>query len=405
MDTPIKSVEPSQIQEESPAGTAVADTSDSNHAHCQPFHRAASAPPLDYQRPPDARRNTGFQGITSNFTILTEGLGILDPDPSGLESVEQQEDIVVTSARITQGCKVLSFFENRDIVTSFIDKWHNLGECTDNVVAGDISKEWIAQLWLFHGDTLASGDSARIRRLSERIWRNTLIPLEFDGKTTMVEYARLGSGLNLRWDVLGLIATCIGLAVIETPLSDPIFEAAGVSRSCVIGKMQEIAEKCLMFCRYCEVLDDMFIWLLLEYSELIYALKGNRHYAAYRACGEASSAVVAMGLHQNARANEQVPFFLAEIRKSSFLTAYFQEIGLAVNLGRPPRLSYRYCHMEAPLDLTGTQLSKSGDDLAAMLASCLDSDGYNTAGNIYPQTSMSISRLVSVFPGFFPSSL
>lgn len=342
---------------------------------------------MDYQRPPETRRNTGFQGPTSNFTILTEGLGILEPNPSGLESIEQQEDIVVTSARITQGCKVLSFFENRHVVTRFMDKWHGSYEGFDNMVITSISKEWLEQLWLFHADTLTSGDPAKIRKLSERIWRNTLVPLEFDGQTSIVDYARLGSGLNLRWEVLGLIACCIGLAVIEAPMSDAIFTTIGVSRSCVIGKMQEIAEKCLVFCRYCEVLDDMFIWLLIEYSSLIYALKGNRHYATYRTTGEAHSAVIAMGLHQNVKASERVPFFLAELRKRAFTVAYFQEIGLAVILGRPPRLSYRYCHMEAPLDLTDDQLLQTGADLTATLASTLDDDGYNTAGKLHPQTS------------------
>lgn len=304
--------------------------------------------------------------------------------------MEPQEDIVVTSTRITQGCKVLSFFKNRNIVTRFINRWHEGCQGSDTLYIGPITKEWIRQLWLFHGDALSSENPVKIRKLSERIWRNTLAPLEFDGETSAVEYARLGSGLNLRWEVLGAIATCIGFAVIEAPLSDPIFLEIGVSRACVLAKMQEIAEKCLVFCRYCEVLDDMFIWLLLEYSSLIYALKGNRHYATYRATGEANSAVIAMGLHQKTKASEQIPFFLAELRKRAFTQAYFQEIGLAVVLGRPPRLSYRYCTVEGPLDLTEDQLVQTGADLTATLASALDDGGYNTAGILRAHTSRHI---------------
>lgn len=244
-----------------------------SHAQCQPFHRAASAPPLDYQRPPEGRRNTGFQGPTSHFTILTEGLGILEPDPTALETMEQQQDIVVTNSRIDQGCRVLSFFSNKSMINRFISRWHEACEGSEGLVISPIMKEWLHQLWLFHEDTLTSQDPIKIRKLSERIWRNTLSPLEFDGSTTAKEWARLGSGLNLRWEVLGLISLSMGFAVIEAPPTDPIFLESKVSRSCVLGQMKQISEKCLIFCRHCEVLDDMFIWLLMEYSVLIQATK------------------------------------------------------------------------------------------------------------------------------------
>lgn len=358
-----------------------------SHAQCQPFHRAASAPPLDYERPPEVRRNTGFQGPTSNFTILTEGLGILEPDPTDLETLDHQQDIVVTSERITQGCKVLSFFKNRSIITRFTSRWYDFCDSGELLAINPVMKEWLRQLWLFHAETLSSQDPTKIRKLSERIWRNTLTPLDVDGNTTPREWIRLGTGLNLRWEVLGLVAVCIGNAMLEAPPTDPIFAENMVSRTCLLAKVKEISEECLIFCRYCEVLDDMFIWLVLDHSGLIVVLQGTRSYATYRTTGEALSAVVAMGLHQGIKANNRVPFFLAELRKRSFLKAYLQEIGLATILGRPPRLSYRYCTVDAPLDLEDTQLMQTGDELAATLATSLDENGYNTSNKLRVQTS------------------
>lgn len=360
--------------------------SDLGHAQCRSFHRAASAPLLDCApRTTETRRNTGFQGPTSHFTILEETLGLLEPEPADLDAMDQQQDIIITNSRITQGCRILAFFVNQGMITRFMSRYHETCNDDDGIVLTSILRIWLQQIYLCHSTTLTSQDPVKVRKLSERIWRNTLTPLEFDGTTSAREWAKLASGVGLRWEVLGLIALCMGFFVMETPSSDQIFAETEVSRSCVLGRVQEIAEKCLVFCRYCEVLEDSFIWLLLEYWMLIQAIKGDRHYASYRASGEACSAVIALGLHQAIKPTKKVPFFLAELRKKAFLCAYYGEISLATCLGRPSRLSYRYCNIDPPLDLTQAQLDQTGDELTATLAS-LDEDGYNRTGTIQSNT-------------------
>lgn len=300
--------------------------------------------------------------------------------------MDQEQDIVITNSRITEGSHILTFFANKNLITRFMSRYHDSYNEDDGIVIASISRVWLHQIYLCHSDTLMSQEPTKIRKLSELIWRNTLTPLEVDKNTSAVEWAKLGSGLGLRWEVLGLIGLSIGMFVMETHDSDQIYVENRVSRSCVLGRMQEIAEKCLVFCRYCEVLEDSFIWLLLEYSTLIQATKGDRHYSSYRASGEACSAVIAMGLHQTIKPTEKVPFFLAELRKRAFLCAYYGEISLATCLGRPPRLSYRYCSIDPPLDLTQAQLTQTGEELASTLAS-LDEDGYNRLGTIQSNTS------------------
>ncbi|KAJ0118651.1 hypothetical protein J7T55_012905 [Diaporthe amygdali] len=353
------------------------------HAVCQPFHRAASAPLLDYQRAPEVRKNAGFLGPNSYSNILSEGLCILEPVSTDLDATisTQQQRIHISNERITQGCKVLAFFRRRPMIHRFIARWYEVCEGTQGIVIEAIMKEWLKKLWLNHGDTLASQEPTKIRKLSELIWRNTLTPLVFNGKTTALEWARLATGPGLRWETLGLIAVNIGLCAVETSESDQLFVEGEVTRLCLINLMKEISEDCLSFCRYCEVLDDLFIWLLSEDSGLVGAVKGDRDYSTYRATGEAHSAVIAMGLHQGIKSDEKVPFFLAEMRKRAFICAYYQEISVASFLGRPPRLSYRYCTLDPPLDLTEKQLLQTGPELEATLAS-LDKDGYNTAGNL-----------------------
>lgn len=289
---------------------------------------------------------------------MYEGLGILEPVFTDLEESigSQQQKITVTNDRIVQGCKVLSFFKHRSMINKFVAYWYEVCGGSQMLVIEFIMKEWLQKLWLHHGDVLVGQNPDKIRRLSETIWRNTLTPLVFNGQTTILEWTRLATGPNLRWETIGLIAVIVGFCAIQTPPSDQLFTENKVTRSCLQRTMKDMTEDCLVFCRHCEVLDDMFIWLLLEDSTFVSAVKGDRDYSTYRATGEAHSAVIAMGLHQGIKADNNVPFFLAELRKGAFMSAYYQEIGIASFLGRPPRLSYRYCTIDPPLDLTDQQL-------------------------------------------------
>lgn len=353
---------------------------------CQPFHRAASAPPLDCQRASGLRRDTGFEGPTSHLSILSESLGVLEPAPD-FEGICSESTIVVSSERVTEGCKVLAFFRSKTLIMQLVGRFDEDFEGGPGSVIEPIMKEWLQQLWIHQGSALASQEPAKIRRLSELIFRNTLTAMEFNGDTTAKEWARLGSGPSLRWEVLGLIALSIGLCMIEMPSEDHFFIDHKVSRACLLGQVKDITEKCLAFCRTCEVLDDMFLWLLTDYSFFIQASKGHRAYATYRAAGETSSAVVAMGLHHGIKANNKVPFFLAEIRKTVLLLAYYSEISLATVLGRPSRLSSRYCIFDLPFDLTLRQIVSTGPELAAALAN-LDKDGWNQSGLLLTQGRM-----------------
>ena len=88
-----------------------------------------------------------------------------------------------------------------------------------------------------------------------------------------------------------------------------------------------------------------------------------------------------MGLHQGSPVDPETPFFLSELRKRIFITAYGHDKSVATFLGRPPRLSHRYCKMVPPLDLSDDQIFLEGSELDAALAE-LDENGWNTTGNL-----------------------
>ena len=87
--------------------------------------------------------------------------------------------------------------------------------------------------------------------------------------------------------------------------------------------------------------------------------------------------------------DSETPFFLAELRKKIFISAYGHDKVVATFLGRPPRLSHRYCKMEVPLDLSDDQLFLEGPELDAELSK-LDPNGWNTSGNLNRTTWMRV---------------
>jgi len=92
--------------------------------------------------------------------------------------------------------------------------------------------------------------------------------------------------------------------------------------------------------------------------------------------------MVAMGLHQGNYENPDTPFFLQQQRRRMFASAFYHDKSISLFVGRPPRLSYRYCKLEMPLDLTGDQLMLQGADLQNVISS-LDMNGWNTNGTLH----------------------
>jgi hypothetical protein len=95
--------------------------------------------------------------------------------------------------------------------------------------------------------------------------------------------------------------------------------------------------------------------------------------------------MVAMGLHQGNYDSPDVPFFLMQQRRRIFATAYAHDKSISLFVGRPPRLSHRYCKLEMPLDLSSEELIMEGADLQNAIAN-LDANGWNTKGALYRVT-------------------
>ncbi|KAK7742225.1 hypothetical protein SLS62_010776 [Diatrype stigma] len=282
---------------------------------------------------------------------------------------------------MVQSCEVLSFLKDKSTIYRLVSRAFELGGGSTGVCIEPIMKQWLQKLGLHYGNVLVDQEPAKIRRLCETIWHNTRSPLAFDGNISAMDWASLGTGPNIRWEVIGMIAAIAGSCAVSLEPSDPFLAEAGISGLDFARRMKGLSEICLGFCYDCNVISDMLLWLVVEWSCLVVRVEGDISYASYRASGEEVNIVITMGLHQKIEANNRLPFFLAEIRKSIFIAIYASEIGLSAFLGRPPRLSYHYCTLDPPLDLTEAQLMLGPDEIAEILKT-LDKDGYNTVGRI-----------------------
>ncbi|KAK3075774.1 hypothetical protein LTR53_000599 [Teratosphaeriaceae sp. CCFEE 6253] len=329
----------------------------------------------------------GFLGPTSYSAVFSE---FENPASLGVREIEEVEDAPelepIPPERIQQGAEILALLRDIPLYEKFTQRFFDL--CDGILIMRPAYRVWVDELWSEFGRILLEGNPQDLRSLSELVWRNTRKPMKVHGQMTAHEWAKSASGRNLRWEIVGVILTLAGLIAINLSNWDTIFDNIReryVDRATFAERMRKASEFCLCFCYEAEVLNDLYVCFMYEDLVLVECLKGDAHYAAWQRTGEVCDAIVAMGLHQGNKVNAETPFFLAELRKKIFISAYGRDKQVATFLGRPPRLSHRYCKMEAPLDLSDDQLFLRGTELDLALSQ-LDENGWNTSGYLYRTT-------------------
>ncbi|KAI7189735.1 hypothetical protein KC316_g5281 [Hortaea werneckii] len=332
--------------------------------------------------------NVGFLGPTSYSAVFTENLDSL----RGLEQeeIDDQLPAPVSQNNINQGAEVLALLKDMQIFKRFSQRFFEM--CDGILVAESAYRIWVDDLWAEFGTVLTTGKMEDLRGLSELVWRNTKCPPKTHGNMSAREWAKSATGRGLRWEVIGIILSLTGLTAANLSDWDTIFHEIGdhyVDRAMFSERMRKVSELCLCFCYESEVLNDLYI--IFSYQDVILTecIKGDAHYAAWQRTGEMLDAVIAMGLHQGNNVNAETPFWLAQLRKKIFVSAYGRDKVSATFLGRPPRLSYRYCKMEEPLDIPDELLFVEGLEPAALLAR-VDNNGWNTDQKLTRTTSQRV---------------
>ncbi len=88
-----------------------------------------------------------------------------------------------------------------------------------------------------------------------------------------------------------------------------------------------------------------------------------------------TTAIFALGLHQEP-SKIGLPFFILELHRILFWTAYIDDKSFATFFGRPPLISSKFCSRMMPLDLDSIQRGLQGEALDRAVNE-LDKDGWN----------------------------
>jgi hypothetical protein len=317
-----------------------------------------------------------FLGATSYSAILSDEL-----DESEAHLVSKFDDGSVprdesTSKHVEQGVEVLSFLNKSIFVSTVIRCWYSKSE-SSCLCPEPIMRVWLENLWQCYGVALNAQDTEECRELVLQLLSNTKKKQNLDMNISASEWAMKWTGNDIKWQVIGLIAVVAGFSVVCMDPAHELFVQHKISRADFLKLLVESSKSCIAFVHDCYQLDEICIWHLYEHARLIRVVRGEGSHEAYRAAGERNDALVAMGFHHDIRSRTEVPFFLIELRKRLASWIYIDEVSYAAFLGRPPRLSSRYCNLETPLDLTDKQILLQGSELSAAIAH-LDADGYNS---------------------------
>lgn len=103
----------------------------------------------------------------------------------------------------------------------------------------------------------------------------------------------------------------------------------------------------------------------------------------WRLLGDLSSDIYAMGIHREAVIALQTPFFLAEVRRRTFVKSYYLSISLSSLVSRPPRILRRYSDCKMPLNLANEEIFLDALQLEQAIGK-LTPDGWNTESRYFP---------------------
>lgn len=221
-----------------------------------------SAASIPYTGPESASMSfrdskSGFLGPTSYNAVFTENPGSLSVITEAVDVDEHSRLPAVTVDKIQQGAEVLSMLSDIPTYRTFTQRWFAISP-DGYIILQPALRIWIDELWSEFGTLLQEGKPEDLYGLSELVWRNTRRPFKIHGQTTAREWARSSSGRNLRWEVVGLILSIVGLIATNLSNWDSIFDSIVdrfVDRTTFAKRMHKGSEFCLCFCYESEVLN------------------------------------------------------------------------------------------------------------------------------------------------------
>lgn len=144
----------------------------------------------------------------NDFAVLTESelsIGIQPPIVGTLPTPS------ISQSHIDKGAAVLTLLRDFPAIQIYIEKWFSFA--SGFVVIGPMVKIYTNGIWSSWQKTLSAQKPADLRRMSERVWENTMRPISglLNRHTTPQDFCANITGDFLRWEVVGIVVTLTSL--------------------------------------------------------------------------------------------------------------------------------------------------------------------------------------------------
>ncbi|RAK98482.1 putative chromatin structure remodeling complex protein RSC3 [Aspergillus ibericus CBS 121593] len=315
---------------------------------------------------------TGFLGPTSYSGAFSDGLGPVDRSSSS-------QSTPIDPQQVARGAQVLFLLENLPLYQEVIEK--RFAIAPGWILGPPLMREILKALEdVYRKATQDSTNKyARLMDLSRVFFRNTLTPIETHSSMGLSEYFTVAAP---RWEMISLVFSFTGTSTYQVPphslgleQTDDVTSKEGLRQICI-----QASETCLQFCNHLGTLSDPLAWAMIQHTVFLSCMHGSSNHRTWQMLGEITTTVFALGLHQP-EADSTTPFFLTEIRKRTMVGAYSIDKEFATFLGRPPRICWRYCNIQYPLDMTYDEIVAEPEARDAALQR-LDSAGWNLDGRL-----------------------
>ncbi|RAL12420.1 putative chromatin structure remodeling complex protein RSC3 [Aspergillus homomorphus CBS 101889] len=319
---------------------------------------------------------SGFLGPTSYSSVFSEEIEL---ELGGRTSLSHT-DAPLDPQRVTQGAQVLSLLEHLPLYERLIENRFRFA--TGWVFGPPLMRELSARLKAIYRNATDGSDNKylRLMDMSRILFKNTAAPIQTKSSMLLRDYI---SQLTLRWDMVGLLFSFAGAATFQVPhqeLDKILSDYPGTTKEGLRQIAVQATESCLQFCDYLGMISDPQSWTMVQHTIVLSNLHGSCDHRTWQMLGDLTTLVFALGLHQPA-ADSDIPFFLSEMRKRVMVAAYALDKDIATCLGRPPRICWRYCNIQFPLDISYDELVAEPQVRDAAIQ-CLDAAGWNVEGRL-----------------------
>jgi hypothetical protein len=336
---------------------------------------------LDSPSTPHRNRypNPGYLGPSSHIDIFNHILSEQDsnhdvplPMPSVSFSLDEHPS-AKQGALLTR--QLLSSFD-LSALKSLVTFWRAKGV---NLAAAEPFVDLCAESSNYTSLSTFQGSEWHLN-FSTRLLQNTARPLECNPESTISTYSAQFLGINTRWETFGIFLSAAIQATRDVLFFPALYTTSSRNRE-LRRLLTRLLDCSLDICLSADCLNDL--QLILQYENFIVHSYvdgdqsrsnnlGNRGlpandqgYRYWRTLGDVVGSVFALGYHENIDKKPGTPYFLMELRKTVFARSYSADKNVSIFLGRPLRMSKRFCHFQIPhcqsRDVDTSSVDNQGD--------------------------------------------